>query len=62
MSSERSGPVGWMDAHGDGSWAIGLRSADVHVWTHGGLRVPGAPQNSPDGADAQDVLVAGVNP
>ena len=22
-------PVGWMDAHGDGSWAIGLRSADV---------------------------------
>jgi menaquinone-specific isochorismate synthase len=24
-----AGPVGWMDAHGDGSWAIGLRSADV---------------------------------
>jgi menaquinone-specific isochorismate synthase len=22
-------PVGWMDARGDGSWAIGLRSADV---------------------------------
>ena len=25
-----AGPVGWMDAHGDGSWAIGLRSANVH--------------------------------
>jgi menaquinone-specific isochorismate synthase len=24
-----AGPVGWMDACGDGSWAIGLRSADV---------------------------------
>ena len=24
-----AGPVGWMDAHGDGSWAIGLRSAHV---------------------------------
>jgi menaquinone-specific isochorismate synthase len=24
-----AGPVGWMDAHGDGSWAIGLRSAEV---------------------------------
>jgi menaquinone-specific isochorismate synthase len=25
-----AGPVGWMDAAGDGSWAIGLRSADVN--------------------------------
>jgi menaquinone-specific isochorismate synthase len=24
-----AGPVGWMDARGDGSWAIGLRSAEV---------------------------------
>jgi menaquinone-specific isochorismate synthase len=24
-----AGPVGWMDARGDGTWAIGLRSADV---------------------------------
>ncbi len=24
-----AGPVGWMDSRGDGSWAIGLRSADV---------------------------------
>ena len=25
-----AGPVGWMDARGDGDWAIGLRTADVH--------------------------------
>jgi menaquinone-specific isochorismate synthase len=25
-----AGPVGWMDARGDGSWAIGLRSAEVN--------------------------------
>lgn len=25
-----AGPVGWMDARGDGSWAIGIRSADVN--------------------------------
>ena len=24
-----AGPVGWVDARGDGAWAIGLRSADV---------------------------------
>ena len=24
-----AGPVGWMDGRGDGSWAIGIRSADV---------------------------------
>src|SRR6266568_5621305 len=24
-----AGPVGWMDARGDGEWAVGLRSADV---------------------------------
>jgi menaquinone-specific isochorismate synthase len=24
-----AGPVGWVDARGDGSWAIGLRSADM---------------------------------
>ncbi len=24
-----AGPVGWIDARGDGTWAIGLRSADV---------------------------------
>ncbi len=25
-----AGPVGWMDADGDGEWAIALRSAEVH--------------------------------
>ncbi len=25
-----AGPVGWMDARGDGSWAIGLRSAHIN--------------------------------
>jgi menaquinone-specific isochorismate synthase len=25
-----AGPVGWIDARGDGTWAIGLRSAEVH--------------------------------
>jgi menaquinone-specific isochorismate synthase len=24
-----AGPVGWVDARGDGAWAIGIRSADV---------------------------------
>jgi len=24
-----AGPVGWMDARGDGAWALGLRSADI---------------------------------
>jgi menaquinone-specific isochorismate synthase len=25
-----AGPVGWVDARGDGAWAIGIRSAEVH--------------------------------
>ena len=24
-----AGPVGWVDAHGDGEWAIGLRCAEI---------------------------------
>ena len=24
-----AGPVGWVDAQGDGAWAIGIRSAEV---------------------------------
>lgn len=24
-----AGPVGWVDAHGDGTWAVGIRSADI---------------------------------
>ena len=43
-----AGPVGWMDARGDGSWAIGLRSADVDgdhasVYAGAGLVAGSAP-------------------
>jgi menaquinone-specific isochorismate synthase len=37
-----AGPVGWMDARGDGSWAIGLRSAHVdgdHASIYAGVGV-----------------------
>ena len=37
-----AGPVGWMDARGDGSWAIGLRSAHVdgdHASMYAGVGV-----------------------
>ena len=37
-----AGPVGWMDACGDGSWAIGLRAADVdgdHASLYAGVGV-----------------------
>ncbi len=35
-----AGPVGWMDAKGDGAWAVGIRSADVHG-THARLYAGG---------------------
>ncbi len=38
-------PVGWMDARGDGSWAIGIRSADVddnHASIYAGVGVVAA--------------------
>jgi menaquinone-specific isochorismate synthase len=25
-----AGPVGWVDSRGDGAWAVGIRSADLH--------------------------------
>ena len=37
-----AGPVGWMDARGDGSWAIGLRSAHVdgdHATMYAGVGI-----------------------
>jgi menaquinone-specific isochorismate synthase len=37
-----AGPVGWMDAHGDGSWAIALRSArveDNHASMYAGVGI-----------------------
>ncbi len=39
-----AGPVGWMDARGDGSWAIGLRSAYVdgdHATMYAGVGIVG---------------------
>jgi menaquinone-specific isochorismate synthase len=30
-----AGPVGWMDAHGDGDWGIGLRSAQLEEGPEG---------------------------
>jgi menaquinone-specific isochorismate synthase len=40
--SRYAGPVGWMDARGDGSWAIGLRSAYVegdHATMYAGVGI-----------------------
>jgi menaquinone-specific isochorismate synthase len=28
-----AGPVGWMDARGDGEWAVGIRSAEIRAGT-----------------------------
>ena len=41
-----AGPVGWMDARGDGSWAIGLRSAYVdgdHATMYAGVGIVAGP-------------------
>jgi menaquinone-specific isochorismate synthase len=37
-----AGPVGWVDADGDGSWAIGIRSADIdgdRAWMYAGVGI-----------------------
>jgi isochorismate synthase len=39
-----AGPVGWVDAHGDGEWMIGIRSARLHpdgetISLHGGAGI-----------------------
>ena len=49
-----AGPVGWMDADGDGSWAIGLRSASVdgdHATMYAGV---GIVAGSRPGAELQE--------
>ena len=28
-----AGPVGWVDARGNGAWAVGIRSAEIHGTT-----------------------------
>lgn len=51
-----AGPVGWIDAHGDGEWAIALRCAQFHL----GDAEDGAP--TPLTAYAGAGIVAGSDP
>jgi len=53
-----AGPVGWVDAHGDGEWAIALRGAqfDLHSIP------PGGRDDIPFRAHAGAGIVAGSNP
>ncbi|WP_405373780.1 MULTISPECIES: isochorismate synthase MenF [unclassified Microbacterium] len=52
-----AGPVGWIDAHGDGEWAIALRCAQFEVPAHGG-----APGDIRLIAHAGAGIVAGSDP
>ena len=55
------GPVGWMDAHGDGSWAIGLRSAHVdgdHATMYAGVGVVAGSRPGPELQETQLKLQA----
>ena len=56
-----AGPVGWMDARGDGSWAIGLRSADVdgpHASMYAGVGVEAGSRAGTELAETQLKLQA----
>ncbi len=56
-----AGPVGWMDARGDGSWAIGLRSADIdgnHASMYAGVGVVAGSQPAAELAETQLKLQA----
>jgi menaquinone-specific isochorismate synthase len=56
-----AGPVGWMDARGDGSWAIGLRSADVdgdHASMYAGVGVVAGSRPAAELAETQLKLQA----
>jgi menaquinone-specific isochorismate synthase len=56
-----AGPVGWMDARGDGSWAIGLRSADVdgqHASLYAGVGVVAGSRAGTELAETQLKLQA----
>ncbi len=59
-----AGPVGWVDAHGDGEWMVGIRSARLHpdgtaVTLHAGSGVVAA--SDPDAEAAEtDVKLASV--
>lgn len=48
-----AGPVGWVDAQGDGQWAVGLRSAQRHgdqitAWAGGGIVAGSVPEREYD--------------
>ena len=56
-----AGPVGWMDARGDGSWAIALRSADVdgeHASMYAGVGVVAGSRPGAELAETQLKLQA----
>jgi menaquinone-specific isochorismate synthase len=56
-----AGPVGWMDARGDGSWAIGLRSAHVdgdHASMYAGVGVVAGSRPETELAETQLKLQA----
>lgn len=48
-----AGPVGWVDARGDGQWAVGLRSAQrrggrITAWAGGGIVAGSVPEREYD--------------
>jgi menaquinone-specific isochorismate synthase len=56
-----AGPVGWMDARGDGSWAIGLRSAHVdgdHATMYAGVGIVAGSRPEPELQETQLKLQA----
>jgi menaquinone-specific isochorismate synthase len=56
-----AGPVGWMDARGDGSWAIGLRSAHVdgdHATMYAGVGIVAGSRPGPELQETQLKLQA----
>jgi menaquinone-specific isochorismate synthase len=56
-----AGPVGWMDAHGDGSWGIGLRSAHVdgdHATMYAGVGIVAGSRPGTELAETQLKLQA----
>jgi menaquinone-specific isochorismate synthase len=64
-----AGPVGWMDRHGDGTWAVGIRCADVdanHARLYAGCGIVGDSDPAAELAEAQlklqAVLAAVVRP
>nr|WP_269453759.1 chorismate-binding protein [Pseudoclavibacter sp. 13-3] len=53
-----AGPVGWIDASGDGEWAIGLRSAQrigstITAWAGGGIVAGSVPEQEFDETSAK---------